>query len=142
MTASVETVYHVTSFNDGTDMLYAQLTLTNVGSYSITGPVLVGVKNLSTPLVGVENIDGVTPDLPVIRDPDGFFVELQQPDPLPASAATTQGDILGGSVQLSIEAEPRYVSVMGNAGIEYGLSVSRTWADLQAIWLPRLLQPR
>jgi catechol 2,3-dioxygenase-like lactoylglutathione lyase family enzyme len=39
----------------------------------------------------------------VIRDPDGFFVELQQPDPLPASAATLQGDVLGGSIQLAIE---------------------------------------
>ena len=37
------------------------------------------------------------------------------------------------AVQLSDQAEPWYVSVMGNAGIEYGLSVSRTWADLQAI---------
>ena len=37
------------------------------------------------------------------------------------------------AVQLSIEAEPCYVSVMGNAGIEYGLSVSRTWADFQAM---------
>jgi hypothetical protein len=27
----------------------------------------------------------------VLRDPDGFFVELQQPDPLPASAANTIG---------------------------------------------------
>jgi len=27
----------------------------------------------------------------VVRDPDGFFVELQQPDPLPASAATSTG---------------------------------------------------
>ncbi len=34
----------------------------------------------------------------LLRDPDGFFVELQQPDPLPATA----GDILGGAVQLSI----------------------------------------
>jgi catechol 2,3-dioxygenase-like lactoylglutathione lyase family enzyme len=34
----------------------------------------------------------------VVRDPDGFFVELQQPDPLPS----VSGDILGGAVQLSI----------------------------------------
>jgi catechol 2,3-dioxygenase-like lactoylglutathione lyase family enzyme len=39
----------------------------------------------------------------VIRDPDGFLIELQQPDPLPASAASTAGEILGGSVVLSIE---------------------------------------
>jgi catechol 2,3-dioxygenase-like lactoylglutathione lyase family enzyme len=34
----------------------------------------------------------------LVRDPDGFFVELQQPDPLPS----TTGDIFGGAVQLSI----------------------------------------
>lgn len=39
----------------------------------------------------------------VVKDPDGFNVELQQPDPLPASAANTQGDILGASIQLAIE---------------------------------------
>lgn len=39
----------------------------------------------------------------VIRDPDGFFLEILQPDPLPASAASATGDILGGSVQLAIE---------------------------------------
>ncbi len=39
----------------------------------------------------------------VVRDPDGFFVELQQPDPLPASAATLTGDVLGGSIQISVE---------------------------------------
>jgi catechol 2,3-dioxygenase-like lactoylglutathione lyase family enzyme len=38
----------------------------------------------------------------VVKDPDGFHVELQQLDPLPASAANTQGDILGGSIQLAI----------------------------------------
>jgi catechol 2,3-dioxygenase-like lactoylglutathione lyase family enzyme len=51
----------------------------------------------------------------LIRDPDGFFVELQQPDPLPASAATTQGDILGGSVQLSIEDSTRTVAFLKDA---------------------------
>jgi catechol 2,3-dioxygenase-like lactoylglutathione lyase family enzyme len=39
----------------------------------------------------------------VVKDPDGFHVELQQPDPLPASAANTQSDILGASIQLAIE---------------------------------------
>ncbi|HEY7335014.1 MAG TPA: VOC family protein [Bryobacteraceae bacterium] len=36
----------------------------------------------------------------VVRDPDGFFVELQQPEQIPANA---QGDILGGSIQISVE---------------------------------------
>jgi catechol 2,3-dioxygenase-like lactoylglutathione lyase family enzyme len=51
----------------------------------------------------------------IIRDPDGFFVELQQPDPLPASAATTPGDILGGSVQMSIEDSTKTVAFLRDA---------------------------
>jgi catechol 2,3-dioxygenase-like lactoylglutathione lyase family enzyme len=37
----------------------------------------------------------------VLRDPDGFFVELQQPDAVPANAPA-DGDIIGGSIQISI----------------------------------------
>jgi catechol 2,3-dioxygenase-like lactoylglutathione lyase family enzyme len=51
----------------------------------------------------------------VIRDPDGFFVELQQPDPLPASAANTAGDVLGGAVQFSIEDSARTVAFLRDA---------------------------
>src|SRR5215469_18366693 len=36
----------------------------------------------------------------VVRDPDGFFVELQQPDPIPSGVA---GDIVGGGIQMSVE---------------------------------------
>jgi hypothetical protein len=51
----------------------------------------------------------------VVRDPDGFFVELQQPDPLPASAANTTGDILGASVQFSIEDSAKTVAFLRDA---------------------------
>jgi catechol 2,3-dioxygenase-like lactoylglutathione lyase family enzyme len=51
----------------------------------------------------------------VLRDPDGFFVELQQPDPLPGSAATTTGDILGASVQFSIEDSTKTVAFLADA---------------------------
>lgn len=51
----------------------------------------------------------------VLRDPDGFFVELQQPDPLPASAANTPGDILGASVQLSIGNSEKTVAFLHDA---------------------------
>ena len=50
----------------------------------------------------------------LIRDPDGFFVQLVQPDPLPASAANP-GDILGGAVNLSIEDSPRTVKFLSEA---------------------------
>lgn len=51
----------------------------------------------------------------VVRDPDGFFVELQQPDPLPASAASATGDILGASVQFSIENSEKTVAFLREA---------------------------
>jgi catechol 2,3-dioxygenase-like lactoylglutathione lyase family enzyme len=51
----------------------------------------------------------------VVRDPDGFFVELQQPDSLPASAANTTGDLLGASVQLSVEDSAKTVAFLREA---------------------------
>ena len=52
----------------------------------------------------------------LIRDPDGFFVELMQPDPLPASAADpATGDIVGGSVQLSIEDSAKTTAFLKDA---------------------------
>jgi predicted enzyme related to lactoylglutathione lyase len=39
----------------------------------------------------------------LIRDPDGFFVQFVQPDRPPATLADPAADILGGSVNLSIE---------------------------------------
>jgi catechol 2,3-dioxygenase-like lactoylglutathione lyase family enzyme len=51
----------------------------------------------------------------VVRDPDGFFVELQQPDPLPASAANTAGDLLGAAVQFSIEDSAKTVAFLRDA---------------------------
>ncbi|MEO5923851.1 MAG: VOC family protein [Bryobacteraceae bacterium] len=51
----------------------------------------------------------------VVRDPDGFFVELQQPDPLPASAAASTSDILGGSVQIAIEDSAKTVAFLRDA---------------------------
>jgi catechol 2,3-dioxygenase-like lactoylglutathione lyase family enzyme len=68
----------------------------------------------------------------VVRDPDGFFVELQQPDPLPASAASTQGDILGGSFQLSVEDADKSVKFFHDA---IGLNARPTgqWATNETV---------
>jgi len=51
----------------------------------------------------------------IVRDPDGFFVELQQPDPLPASAANTTDDILGGGVNFSIDDSAKTVAFLREA---------------------------
>jgi hypothetical protein len=52
----------------------------------------------------------------LIRDPDGFFVQLVQPDPIPAAVAdAASGDILGGSVNLSIEDSAKTVAFLRDA---------------------------
>jgi catechol 2,3-dioxygenase-like lactoylglutathione lyase family enzyme len=50
----------------------------------------------------------------LIRDPDGFFVQLIQSDPLSASAENG-GNILGGAVNLSIEDSVRTVTFLREA---------------------------
>ena len=51
----------------------------------------------------------------VVRDPDGFFVELQQADPLPTVVMNTPSDILGASVQFSIEDSAKTVAFLRDA---------------------------
>jgi catechol 2,3-dioxygenase-like lactoylglutathione lyase family enzyme len=68
--------------------------------------VLAKVKASGAPIVTIGGVPinpvGAASKLReiIVRDPDGFFVELQQPDTLPAATA---GDILGASVQFSVE---------------------------------------
>jgi catechol 2,3-dioxygenase-like lactoylglutathione lyase family enzyme len=84
--------------------------------------VLAKVKASGTPIVTIGgapvnptgNPDSKVREI-VLRDPDGFFVELQQPDPLPASAANTPGDILGAAVQFSIEDSTKTVTFLRDA---------------------------
>jgi catechol 2,3-dioxygenase-like lactoylglutathione lyase family enzyme len=51
----------------------------------------------------------------IVRDPDGFFVELQQPDPLPAGATNATAEILSASVQFSIEDSAKTVTFLRDA---------------------------
>jgi catechol 2,3-dioxygenase-like lactoylglutathione lyase family enzyme len=60
----------------------------------------------------------------VVRDPDGFFVELQQPDPIPAG---TEGDILGGSIQLAVDDTEKSVKFYRDA-IGFNARPSGAWA--------------
>jgi catechol 2,3-dioxygenase-like lactoylglutathione lyase family enzyme len=53
----------------------------------------------------------------MIRDPDGFFVELQQPDTQPAGSPSAEepSNFLGASVQFSIEDSARTVAFLRDA---------------------------
>jgi RHS repeat-associated protein len=61
VTPSFTPSYGRTSFNDGTHVIYADLSATNTGNFAIDTPLLVGVRNISAPSVRVRDNDGVTP---------------------------------------------------------------------------------
>ncbi len=57
--------YGRTSYNAADKVLFANVTLTSNGRYSVRGdtaPLLVGVTNISHPLVSLLDVDGYTPD--------------------------------------------------------------------------------
>ena len=81
--------------------------------------VLAKVKGSGAPIVTIGgapvnptgNPDSKLREI-LVRDPDGFFVELQQPHSVPADAS---GDILGASVQFSIEDSEKTVAFLRDA---------------------------
>ncbi|MBD2616571.1 hypothetical protein H6G94_36050, partial [Nostoc punctiforme FACHB-252] len=54
--------YHSTSFNADTHLLYANIAIQNIGSYSVDAPLIVAVNSISNPNVFVRNFDGFTPE--------------------------------------------------------------------------------
>ena len=62
VTPSFSVSYARTSFNHGTNVLYADFTATDIGKYSVRTPFLVGVRHISAPSVRVRSNTGVMPD--------------------------------------------------------------------------------
>ncbi|MBD2491385.1 Ig-like domain-containing protein [Aulosira sp. FACHB-615] len=62
VSSSIAIEYHRTTLNADTRLLYADIALHNVGSYSVDAPLIVAVKNISDPSVFVRQPDGFTPD--------------------------------------------------------------------------------
>ncbi|MDZ8070038.1 MAG: putative Ig domain-containing protein [Nostoc sp. DedQUE08] len=62
VSSSIGTEYHRTSFNADTHLLYADIALRNIGSYSVDSSLIVAVNHISDPTVLVRNPDGFTPD--------------------------------------------------------------------------------
>jgi catechol 2,3-dioxygenase-like lactoylglutathione lyase family enzyme/uncharacterized glyoxalase superfamily protein PhnB len=67
----------------------------------------------------------------VLRDPDGFLVELQQPDPLPAGTPT-EGDVLGGSIQISIDDTEKSIQFLQEA-IGFQARPSSPWGTNETV---------
>ncbi len=62
VSASFRGEYGRTSWNEDTDLIYADLAVRNAGGYPAGTPLLVGVRNISDPSVRVRDADGTTPD--------------------------------------------------------------------------------
>lgn len=62
ITGSFLQKYARSSFHQNDKVLIAEVAIENTGQYPADVPLLVGVKNVSDPLVLVRNIDGMTPD--------------------------------------------------------------------------------
>jgi YD repeat-containing protein len=60
VSGSIAGRYGRTSFNADLKVLYADLALENTGAYTVDGPLLVGITNLSDPTVRVRGYDGFT----------------------------------------------------------------------------------
>ena len=56
----------------------------------------------------------------VVKAPGGHFVELQQPDPLPADPALPAGNVIGGHIRVTV------------ADIDATLRLVSRWAGLPA----------
>ncbi len=57
---SFREAYARTSFDDRTNLLYAQMAIKNIGQYGVVNPFLVGVRNISDPTVSVVHEAGRT----------------------------------------------------------------------------------
>ncbi len=55
-------LYGRTSWQDADSALYADFSIQNIGQYTVDGPVLVGVTNISDPTVRLRGPTGTTPD--------------------------------------------------------------------------------
>ena len=62
VSSSIETDYGLTTVNEDTQVLSAELALENIGSYPIRNQLIAAVTNISDPAVTVIGIDGQTPD--------------------------------------------------------------------------------
>jgi catechol 2,3-dioxygenase-like lactoylglutathione lyase family enzyme len=92
--------------------------------------VLARVKQLGAPVVtngGVPVAFGTSPRVRavIVRDPDGHFVQITQPDPLPAATVPDPPNITGVRVRLTVEdaekAMQLYWDALGIRGLTPGI---------------------
>jgi frataxin-like iron-binding protein CyaY len=59
---TIAAIYGRTSFHDDRDLLTLDLTLANQGTYSVSGPLIVAIKNITHPSVSLRDPEGYTPE--------------------------------------------------------------------------------
>ena len=62
ISASFQGVYAQSSFNEASTTLFADMAVEDTGTYPVGNPLMVGIANISNPLVRVIDADGVTPE--------------------------------------------------------------------------------
>jgi RHS repeat-associated protein len=62
VTASLQSVYGRTSYDEAPHVLYAGLAARNAGQYPVNAPLVAVINHLSDPSVRVRGADGLTPD--------------------------------------------------------------------------------
>ncbi|MCX6070697.1 MAG: hypothetical protein NTU91_07535 [Chloroflexi bacterium] len=116
------------------DALQARLALLGVGTQSMAPPEILqeNISKLEADLrarggpevPGLLSVPGVTPEL--VRGLFAAAADFYRSEPWL---------VLEGEQQLAVRVSPepdfRYTQVLGNAGMEYGLSMFRTWEDME-----------
>jgi RHS repeat-associated protein len=62
ISSSLQEEWGRTSFNEHDRILFADLSLRNMGQYPVKTPLVLGVAHISDPTVTVLNLDGITPE--------------------------------------------------------------------------------
>ena len=92
--------------------------------------VLARVKQLGAPVItngGVPVTFGTSPRVRaiIVKDPDGHFVQITQPDPLPAATVPDPPNVMGVRVRLTVEdaekAMQLYWDALGVRGLTPGM---------------------
>ncbi len=62
VSTSIAAEYGLTSFDESSNLLHSEVTLRNIGTFAVDGPLYVVVTNLSDPTVLPRNTAGLTPE--------------------------------------------------------------------------------
>ncbi len=95
-------LYGRTSWHDANNVLYADFGVENIGRYTVDGPVLVGVTNISDPSVRLRDARGTTPEGIPYFDMSSLVADGSLP-PGESSSLQTIGFFVPGRAQFTYD---------------------------------------